>query len=317
MTSEGQHHAIERFERWWIFASLVLLAIFVALLFYALAMHGDHIGHAEPRAPVGEIMAREVFANPGVREIEPGLYEAGIVAAAFSFIPGEIEIPAGSEVIFHLTSRDVIHGFHVLDTAINVELIPGEAVSLRYRFDRSGEHRIVCNQYCGIAHQNMVGMIRVVDPDEVAPEVEVDEADPDEPPDWMARGERAYTTHCRACHQAEGQGLPPAFPPLAGHMPGVVNAEGGRDHLVDVVLYGLGGRISVLGVDYNALMPGMPHLSDADVAAALNFSLYAWGNDEALPEDFEPYTADEVATRRGQNLTPAEVNARRPQIASD
>lgn len=44
---------------------------------------------------------------------------------------------------------------------------------------------------------------------------------------------------CAGCHQANGQGIPGAFPPLAGHVAEILAKEGGRDYLILVLLYGL------------------------------------------------------------------------------
>jgi hypothetical protein len=71
-------------------------------------------------------------------------------------------VPVGSEVEFYLTARDVIHGWQVEDTNLNVQVIPGEVSRLRTRFDRVGRYRVTCNEYCGIGHQNMIGWIDVV-----------------------------------------------------------------------------------------------------------------------------------------------------------
>jgi mono/diheme cytochrome c family protein len=126
--------------------------------------------------------------------------------------------------------------------------------------------------------------------------------------DWAAIGPAAYTANCMACHQANGQGIPRAFPPLAAHAPKLVAAESGREYLIKTVLYGLMGPITVLGNQYNMVMPAMPHMSDIDIAAALNYSLHAWGNDELLPEEFAIILPAEVAALRGLGLTMGQVH---------
>ncbi|MDQ3461060.1 MAG: c-type cytochrome [Deinococcota bacterium] len=127
-------------------------------------------------------------------------------------------------------------------------------------------------------------------------------------------GEALYLTNCSSCHQAQGQGVRGAFPPLAGHVPALYRAEEGRDYLAHVVLYGLRGPITVEGAQYHGAMPPWPHLSDAAIAAILNHTLTAWGNDELLDEDFEPYRAEEVAAERDLDLGPGEVQGRRPEV---
>ena len=92
--------------------------------------------------------------------------------------------------------------------------------------------------------------------------------------EMMANGERAYLANCAACHQPNGKGLAGAFPPLA-------NADylrGSRENVLAVAIFGLSGPITVNGVDYNAVMPSMGHLSDAELAAALTYVFNSWGN---------------------------------------
>ena len=91
----------------------------------------------------------------------------------------------------------------------------------------------------------------------------------------MARGRRLFAANCSACHQAEGQGVPGAFPPLAGSD---LLAGGGPMVVVDAVLNGRSGPISVNGVSYNGVMPPLSYLGDAEVADIATFVMNAWGN---------------------------------------
>lgn len=119
-------------------------------------------------------------------------------------------------------------------------------------------------------------------------------------------GEKTYS-NCVACHQPNGQGIPSAFPPQAGHAPEIYNAEGGRTYMIHVVLYGLQGEIKVEGQTYNGIMtPWGALLNDEQIAAVLNHVLTSWGND-ALLEDFTPITPEEVAAERENTMTAQEV----------
>lgn len=128
----------------------------------------------------------------------------------------------------------------------------------------------------------------------------------------QADGAQVYAA-CSGCHQAEGQGLAGAFPPLAGHAPELYRAD--REYLVRVLLYGLAGPIQVEGQTYAGVMPAWAdQLSDEQIAAVLNHIVTAWGNEEALPEDFSPYAAGDVAALRGEGLEPADVHALREEL---
>ncbi len=90
----------------------------------------------------------------------------------------------------------------------------------------------------------------------------------------MAAGKGIYEAHCGACHQPNGKGLPGAFPPLAGSD----YLKRDREEVLSVALFGLSGPITVNDQEYNAVMPSMGHLSDADLAAALTYVFNSWGN---------------------------------------
>jgi len=87
------------------------------------------------------------------------------------------------------------------------------------------------------------------------------------------RGERIYKNVCAACHQQGGQGIPGAFPPLAGS--DFLNAD--KTRAIKVVSSGLEGRIIVNGKEFNSQMPSL-NLSDEDVANALTYVFGQWGN---------------------------------------
>jgi cytochrome c oxidase cbb3-type subunit 2 len=90
-----------------------------------------------------------------------------------------------------------------------------------------------------------------------------------------AKGASLYTANCSACHQASGEGLPGAFPALKGN--DVVNDDDATQHIL-VVLHGLHGA-RVGGVVYGGVMPPFAAtLTDADVAAIIDYERSSWGN---------------------------------------
>ncbi len=119
-------------------------------------------------------------------------------------------------------------------------------------------------------------------------------------------GETVYDANCASCHQATGTGVPNAFPPVAGHAPELALAEGGREYLANLLLYGLQGEIQVLGEPYNGVMPAWAQLSDDELADTLNYVLSSWDNLDALP-DYPAFTAEEIAAQRDAGLSAAQV----------
>lgn len=89
----------------------------------------------------------------------------------------------------------------------------------------------------------------------------------------MKFGKATYMQTCFACHQAEGQGIPNAFPPLAKS--DYLNADVNR--AIDIILYGKTGEITVNGQKYNSVMTAQT-LSDEEVANVLTYVYNSWGN---------------------------------------
>jgi mono/diheme cytochrome c family protein len=154
-------------------------------------------------------------------------------------------------------------------------------------------------------------------PGQAQPEAEEpqqqDEAASESDFDWQALGETTYT-NCAGCHGANGQGVPGAFPPLAGHAQDLYSAEGGREYLVNVLLYGLQGEITVDGATYNGVMPAWAHLSDEQIAAVINHVVTAWETGADL-EAFEPVLPTDVEAERNQGLSPSDVHDMRQNLA--
>jgi nitrite reductase (NO-forming) len=89
----------------------------------------------------------------------------------------------------------------------------------------------------------------------------------------VEHGKRVFNNICVACHQQGGQGIPGAFPPLAGS--DFLNAD--KTRAIGIVAGGLAGSIQVNGKLFNGQMPAL-NLSDEDVANALTYVYSTWGN---------------------------------------
>ena len=89
-------------------------------------------------------------------------------------------------------------------------------------------------------------------------------------------GSSLYRTSCSSCHQGNGDGVPGAFPPLAGDP--VVTDEDPTRH-IEIILFGMQGE-AIDGVEYSAAMPPFAEqLSDEEVAAIVNHERTSWGNE--------------------------------------
>lgn len=312
------HAEITKWERRWLSLSALISLVFVVFIAYSLVVEGAHIAQGQDRATPELLLSQDMFAQPSVTEMSPGNFQVSVVAQAYSFNPPEIRLPEGAVTTFYMTSRDVMHGFQVENTNINVQLIPGEVSTFQYTFDRPGEYLVVCNEFCGVGHHNMMSRLVVVEAEEYEEEVllaqqRLEQAQASNET-WRVSGEAVYASNCTGCHQANGQGIAGAFPPLTEHTVDLLRADGGREYLINLQLYGLQGPIEVLGANYNGNMPAWKQLSNDDIADVLNYTLHTWGNDELLPDDFEVYSAAEIAALRDQDLDADAMYAQRQAL---
>jgi cbb3-type cytochrome c oxidase subunit III len=87
-------------------------------------------------------------------------------------------------------------------------------------------------------------------------------------------GRAVFVLNCAACHQPNGRGGGP-YPPLARNPD--INAIDSAN-LIQTVLNGRTGPITVNGTQYGGNMPSWRELSDDEIAAVLTYVRSAWGN---------------------------------------
>jgi len=87
-------------------------------------------------------------------------------------------------------------------------------------------------------------------------------------------GKQVFTANCVPCHQATGKGLPGVFPPLDGS-----EWVGGDERtVVNILLHGVSGELTVVGNPYKGAMPSFQQLSDAELAAVASYVRSEWSN---------------------------------------
>jgi mono/diheme cytochrome c family protein len=150
--------------------------------------------------------------------------------------------------------------------------------------------------------------LRKVDGDEAARLVAMENAveiveDPEPLPllseDWsfpatdeeLVEGQRLYMIHCATCHSPEGRGVADLLPPLAG----TDWVTGDKSRLIQTVLFGLSGPVTVNGAVYDQEMPAAAHLTDDEIAAILTFIRKSFGNDANAVIPGEVYAEREMS----------------------
>jgi len=152
---------IHKYERWWLTFGVAMLIVFLGIIGFAAFADNVNPPSGMMQIDPTKVALTPPFDHPGLRKKADGTYEAYYVAAVFSFTPNVLAIPAGSTVTFYVTSSDVIHGFFIPDTAVNMMAIPGWVNVQTHTFEKPGEYLLICHEYCGIGHQNMFAKIEV------------------------------------------------------------------------------------------------------------------------------------------------------------
>ncbi|HEU5087020.1 MAG TPA: cytochrome c oxidase subunit II, partial [Roseiflexaceae bacterium] len=122
---------------------------------------GIQLPGAEGRIDPRQVETTPPFNDPGVHQVAPNQYEVVMRAEAFLFTPREIRVPAGADITFTVTSKDVIHGFYIEGTRVNLMIIPGQIARTSYRFEKPGEYTLLCHEFCGAGHHVMFGKVIV------------------------------------------------------------------------------------------------------------------------------------------------------------
>ena len=86
-----------------------------------------------------------------------------IVAQRFSYTPNEIVLTRGRPAILKFHSLDFVHGFNIPDLHIRADLPPGVVTTVRLTPEKSGTYDFLCDNFCGIGHEQMDGRILVKD----------------------------------------------------------------------------------------------------------------------------------------------------------
>ncbi len=101
-------------------------------------------------------------ASKGPSEAVPStVQEFDIIASKWKFTPGTIKVKQGDTVKLNLQSRDVMHGFRIVEFDVSKTLNPGEAVTVEFTADKKGTFSFFCTIPCGSGHSTMKGQLVV------------------------------------------------------------------------------------------------------------------------------------------------------------
>jgi nitrite reductase (NO-forming) len=200
-------------------------------------------------------------------------------------------------VIGEIFDKVHIEGGSLINNDVQTTLIPaGGAAIVEFRVDVPGTFIIVDHSIFRTFNKGSLGMLKVTGEDNktiysgtqsdnvyhseggTIQSMPIDAnkkavAKPTTLAERISDGKSIYNKTCFACHQANGEGLNNAFPPLAKS--DFLNADVNR--AIDIVLKGKTGEVTVNGKKYNSVMTAQT-LSDDEIANVLSYVYSSWGN---------------------------------------
>src|SRR5690554_766514 len=201
-------------------------------------------------------------------------------------------------IIGEIFDRVTVEGGSLINENVQTTLVPaGGAAMVEFKVDVPGELVLVDHSIFRAFNKGALGLLDVTGDDNkkiysgtiqegiYLPEggtiqsMPVEKKEPAGPivelskSEKMALGKKLYASTCFACHQANGEGIANAFPPLA--KADYLNADVNR--AIDIVLRGKSGEITVNGKKYNSVMTAQ-NLTDKEVAAVMTYIYNSWDN---------------------------------------
>tara|TARA_R100000306_G_scaffold33412_1_gene34790 strand:+ start:56117 stop:57265 length:1149 start_codon:yes stop_codon:yes gene_type:complete len=202
-------------------------------------------------------------------------------------VDNPLVIPSDTKVRFLMTAADVLHAWWVPEFAIKKDTIPGFINESWVIVEEPGIYRGQCAELCGMDHGFMPIEVHVLEPadfeawyaEQQQQALQVAELTNAalSMDDAMAQGAEIYTRNCVACHQGNGQGMPPAFPAITGS----AKATGDIGITMDTLVNGVPGT---------AMAAYGRQLNPIELASIITYVRNAFGN------------------QTGDMVQPAEVN---------
>jgi cytochrome c oxidase subunit 2 len=155
----------ERIERRWATVAVAIVVIMVVMAViggvHQAVMPQSRVETADPRRL--HLGGEFIESNLGSAVEPDGSITVRAIGQQYSFTPDCILVPTGTTVTFRMTSADVVHGFLITDTNINLMLVPGYISTITARFDTQGDRHMPCHEFCGVGHEGMWGRIKIID----------------------------------------------------------------------------------------------------------------------------------------------------------
>ncbi|RSK27335.1 cytochrome B5 [Bacillus sp. HMF5848] len=155
---------MHKLEKIWLLVGVGALLIFLTILGISAFYLGNQPASCLATIDPAKVDTTPPFNEPGLVKVDSEEYDYQLtfVASAFAYYPNKVQIPQGARVKIVATTKDVVHGFQMAGTNVNMMLEPGYISEYTATFDKPGEFLILCNEYCGVGHHMMNAKVEVV-----------------------------------------------------------------------------------------------------------------------------------------------------------
>jgi cytochrome c oxidase subunit 2 len=183
----------------------------------------------------------------------------------------ELGVPKDKPVKLVMSSTDVLHSFYVPEFRIKQDVIPGTYTTLWFQATEAKEITILCTEYCGTGHSDMLSKVNVMEPAKYQEWLDSNGDGGDQPP--AERGKKLFATKaCAGCHSVDGSRIVgPSMKGLFGKMEELsdgTQVKADENYLKESILNPNGKVVK----GYQPLMPSFQgQLKDKDIDAIIAY----------------------------------------------
>ena len=129
----------------------------------------------------------------------------------------KLHVARGESTRLLMRSEDVIHSFYIPAFRIKMDVVPGRINKMWFTATESGEHQVMCTEYCGEKHSGMLTKVVVHEPEEFQRWLK-QAKDRNTNKDPVALGQELWAGRgCQQCHSVDGSRvIGPTFKGLWG-----------------------------------------------------------------------------------------------------
>jgi cytochrome c oxidase subunit 2 len=139
-----QVHGNAKLEFWWTFLPTVLIIV--------VAIFSVEIWRGLQNTQGGVLTMEAIGHQFGFQFRYPRLSQP---------VADDMHVPVDTPITLNVTSVDVIHGFWVPEIRLKADMVPGLVQTLRFTPTKIGTYRIICSEFCGRDHGDMVATLHI------------------------------------------------------------------------------------------------------------------------------------------------------------